>query len=326
MPRSKRCVTSSATRSTRSLLRSRWRRDEALKERAIRCAQPPIAEQSVGVVTEAELFDAIYADPDGNTARLVYMDYLLDRGDPRGEFLALQMRGHASALDPDELRRERSLLHANLTSWVPPEVLGKIQRSSVRFERGFLARCRLRQSEQSAGSVQHGHPAWRTVHTIDAPGAGFGANRVLLAPELVGVRHVKLYAPSEFVVLYLGDPQIKEVETLFVSGLWHPRGDPAQVRLAIVEQLLATRAFRNLRYVHLELGGSEPPSWIPPWLPALLAGCKLLDQLEALVLDDINRHIWETLLPSELQGRAPYVRFRWSDGVDLNTQFVWKSS
>lgn len=149
---------------------------------------------------------------------------------------------------------------------------------------------------------------------------------MLLAPELVGVRHVKLYAPSEFVVQYLGDAQVKEVETLFVSALWRPHGDREQARLAIVEQLIATRAFRRLRRLHLELGGSEAAGSLPPWLPAVLADCKLLDQLETLVLDDINGYIWETLVPSELRARAQCVRFRWSDGVDLSVPFVWKSS
>src|SRR5579883_907341 len=162
--------------------------------------------------SEAALLEAIYANPDDDGPRLVYMDRLLERGDRRGEFIALQMRAATTALSDDELARARALLRAHRRQWVPAPVLARIDGTAFRFERGFLARCRLRQSEKLNGSVQVGHPAWRTVHTVDAPGTGFGANRVLLAPELAGVRHVRIYGSALFAVMYLADPRIKGVE------------------------------------------------------------------------------------------------------------------
>jgi uncharacterized protein (TIGR02996 family) len=40
-------------------------------------------------VREAELLAAIRADPEDDAPRLVYADYLMQRGDPRGEYIAL---------------------------------------------------------------------------------------------------------------------------------------------------------------------------------------------------------------------------------------------
>ena len=165
------------------------------------------------------LLEAIYENPDDDALRLVYMDYLQDRGDPRGEFIRLQMKRLRRALTRDEARIERRLLAEHTDRWVPAEVLSKIQRVTLRFERGFLARCHLRQSEQPVGSRLAGHAAWRTVHTITAEGTGFGANRILLAPELSGLRRLNIQT-GRFVYEYLGDPAPKQLELL--SFCWFP--------------------------------------------------------------------------------------------------------
>ena len=65
------------------------------------------------------LLEAIYASPDDDALRLVYMDYLQDRGDPRGEFISLQMKRLGRALTRDEARTERRLLAAHTDRWVP---------------------------------------------------------------------------------------------------------------------------------------------------------------------------------------------------------------
>ncbi len=40
---------------------------------------------------DGDLLAAIFADPDSNAARQVYADHLLEQGDPRGEFIQLQL-------------------------------------------------------------------------------------------------------------------------------------------------------------------------------------------------------------------------------------------
>lgn len=98
------------------------------------------------------LHDAVLADPEDIEARLVFADWLSERGDPRGEFIHLQcalgrplvnaagrawMRP-AYAGDPKELeKRERKLLSEHQKQWVAPV------RSTIRtwnWSRGFIDR------------------------------------------------------------------------------------------------------------------------------------------------------------------------------------------
>ena len=43
------------------------------------------------MVSDAELLAQIYANPDDDALRAVYADALLERGDPRGELITLQL-------------------------------------------------------------------------------------------------------------------------------------------------------------------------------------------------------------------------------------------
>src|ERR1700744_5363280 len=65
--------------------------------------------------TEREFLDAIRRAPDDPVAVQVYADWLLDRGDPRGELIALQAR--EAELDPPrvlpllQLAAEHGFIH-----------------------------------------------------------------------------------------------------------------------------------------------------------------------------------------------------------------------
>ena len=73
---------------------------------------------------EDALFRAVLADPDDDAPRLVYADWLEERGDPRAEFIRVQCeRASLPAADPRaaELRaRERALLAAYRRRWNGP--------------------------------------------------------------------------------------------------------------------------------------------------------------------------------------------------------------
>jgi len=72
----------------------------------------------------AELLAAIFAEPDADAPRWVYADHLMSIGDPRGEFIALQLR----EVDND---RQRELLAAHWDAWSAPAG------ERLFFERGF---------------------------------------------------------------------------------------------------------------------------------------------------------------------------------------------
>ncbi len=91
-------------------------------------------------MTEAALLAAIYAAPDDDDVRLVYADFLQDRGDPRGEMIALQIAKSRGVLTQEQHARERELLAAHAARWLAPL---PIRLPGVQFERGFVTRCEI---------------------------------------------------------------------------------------------------------------------------------------------------------------------------------------
>lgn len=69
-----------------------------------------------------ELLAAIFAAPDDDAVRLVYADALLERGDPRGELIQLQVARVTTPLpwDAPASKRERGLLAKHEKAWLAP--------------------------------------------------------------------------------------------------------------------------------------------------------------------------------------------------------------
>jgi uncharacterized protein (TIGR02996 family) len=101
-------------------------------------------------VTEAEHLEAIAGAPDDDDPRLVYADWLLERGDPRGELIQLQCRRRRQSPSPTAVGRERELLDRH--EWLGP--LRPFVRSS-RFLRGFLDDAELRGGSDLLPLVRH---------------------------------------------------------------------------------------------------------------------------------------------------------------------------
>lgn len=78
---------------------------------------------------------AILARPDDNLPRLVYADYLDERGDPRGEFIRVQIALSQNNLDPELKQRERDLFTEYGERWLGP--LSDFV-SVATFRRGFV--------------------------------------------------------------------------------------------------------------------------------------------------------------------------------------------
>jgi uncharacterized protein (TIGR02996 family) len=95
-------------------------------------------------MTEDEGFlRALLAHPDDTTTRLVYADWLDERGDPRGEFLRLELR--LAELGGDERSpwiRDRLL---ELRQAIDPAWLARLDRTKIdRCALRFAYRCPLR--------------------------------------------------------------------------------------------------------------------------------------------------------------------------------------
>lgn len=143
--------------------------------------------------TDDELLAAIYAAPGDDGPRMVFADALLERGDPRGEFIQLQLqraRGEGTAAT---LARERALSRdaKQLTAWALPLSNG----GECALERGFPRRVIVqpRTVKQIIGL-----DAWATVTEvlgIDALSLK-QANELLSAPSTKHLRTVaRLKAP-----------------------------------------------------------------------------------------------------------------------------------
>jgi uncharacterized protein (TIGR02996 family) len=90
-------------------------------------------------VDHASLLAAIRAAPDDDAPRLVYADWLIERGDPRGELIQVQC---ALARRPDDATlaaRQRVLLTRHRAAWT--QHLPIWARESATFERGFVTSC-----------------------------------------------------------------------------------------------------------------------------------------------------------------------------------------
>ncbi len=107
-------------------------------------------------VPVATLFAAVYRDPAAIDARLVLADRLVDAGDPRGEFIALQC-----SRSPEERpqKRERELLEEHGRSWLG--AIGPALSDGFEFERGFVARAALEELEIETGIGTQ--PEWATL-------------------------------------------------------------------------------------------------------------------------------------------------------------------
>ncbi|MFO0742501.1 MAG: TIGR02996 domain-containing protein [Labilithrix sp.] len=135
------------------------------RRRRVASAKPAPAKRGGN---EEELLALVHEDPLSDEPRLVYHDWLLERGEPRGELLTLQFKRARKGLTKTEERRERALLREHGRKWLGP-IEPVVGREGVTFERGFLSSCTaaFRTKQQYESLV--GHPSWSTVREITRP-------------------------------------------------------------------------------------------------------------------------------------------------------------
>lgn len=112
---------------------------------------------------ESTLLAAVCASPESDTPRRVYADWLIDRGDPRGRFIAVQCE--LVSLPRDDPRRgalqgeERALLDEHEARWraLLPRARGV---AWGRFERGFVSSVTLTGSEPLSDALFDAAPIW----------------------------------------------------------------------------------------------------------------------------------------------------------------------
>jgi uncharacterized protein (TIGR02996 family) len=197
--------------------------DAALVDEARRRAAPP-------AVLE-ELWDAFLADPSDEARRLVLADALQSAGDPRGEFIAIQVaiaEGHADAA---ARRRAAALLDANVDAW--SGAVPGVERASRRFARGFLVAAAINDIQGVPAAL--GARSWRTLEELSVDR---WASR---APELPALlAHLPLLrvfsTPREDLLPFIAQgpplPSLRAVGDVGDSLL--PPGSPGLPALAVL--------------------------------------------------------------------------------------------
>jgi uncharacterized protein (TIGR02996 family) len=111
--------------------------------------------------TPSALFEAVLLHPADLRLRGVLADTLLEAGDPRGEFIALQLARHHSGERASP--REGALLAVHRDAW-----LGRLSGLvyQPRFERGFLHACQVRRETALPATIER-FDEWATLGHLD---------------------------------------------------------------------------------------------------------------------------------------------------------------
>ncbi|KIG14735.1 hypothetical protein DB30_06321 [Enhygromyxa salina] len=132
-----------------------------------RAALAPLEQRARALRSEqavrAALLEAVHADPDADEPRLVYADWLTSHGDPRGEFITLQLERSGRPMAAPSAR-ERALLRRHEAEWTG--VLHSVLSPEGRvFERGFIAAGSIEASRLDRDLIRAG--SWATLRGLD---------------------------------------------------------------------------------------------------------------------------------------------------------------
>jgi uncharacterized protein (TIGR02996 family) len=127
--------------------------------RGLEIAAPPVG---------ADLLAAIYRDPASDAARAVYADFLIDRGDDRGELIAAQLAGEQPPIAGDQAVAWAGAVGPVLR--YRPPFAAERPAYTPRIRRGFLSGARVDAIDPPEAAE------WSTVEVLDCGGsiAGLG--------------------------------------------------------------------------------------------------------------------------------------------------------
>lgn len=193
------------------------------------------------------LYAAVLEDPDDDARRSVYADALTQRGDPRGEIIALQLAGSEAAA------KKAAALIAKHKKLLLGAIVKNVVADSIVFEKGFLAACATDVRRATEAEVIFGREEWATVKRLR-----FGAHGVLTpvmrsleeaygVPEN-GLAMLRSHALPRLRVLELHPPASRGGSSSLAHG--KPKG-----MLVILTETKGLPALRDLR-VHA-MGATE---------------------------------------------------------------------
>ncbi len=264
----------------------------------------------VVVKDPAELFAAIYANPDDDAPRSVLADALQEAGDPRGEFIALQLaRGRGGK----KTRREGQLLKANARTWLGPLAQAVLNKGMV-FERGFLARCQVQRHTLQT-------PAWATVEEVELDRYSWPESLQPLADTLPSLRALRINGHAGQLPSH---PRLEKIDVGFVYED-HDHAHLAKLDLPSLREFHSSTCHATLRKLKpfltsvgrslrvLSLGRvSDPAAWILWCAKSKLERASVSDTMNPWVLSFAGDRITaEYRYSGHPQPRAPSQLAAW---------------
>ena len=269
-------------------------------------------------VALASLYAPIWADPRDLTRRQVLADLLLERGDPRGEFISLQL-ANASP------KRQKQLLNAHRDEW-----LGKLagivdlQEEPPVFEAGFVTELTVKGVRKGQFLLASDAPEWATVRRVRGGLQAF--SKAMVALEDTGlvrldalrglVREALPLKLRSVVVAAFPDEVVDVLEELETPPkwlalhfvVWEPTRElrdalPRLADLASLERLRFSAEEETVMPALLGQMGLE-------WLPRTVTRVELRDEERLIILERQGKAWTLELLDLERSGPS---RSRWKD-------------
>lgn len=130
------------------------------------------------------LLRAVHDSPGDENPRLVLADALAEQGDPRGEFISLQLSHAGGGLTMGLREKMARLANASANGWL--DGLDRQVSPIVVFHRGFASEVRLATREPDATLR-----AWRLIETIDLGGLAFSVSRFVAHENLKALHSLR---------------------------------------------------------------------------------------------------------------------------------------
>lgn len=188
----------------------------------------------------ADFFRAVYANPDDDGAKQVLADLLIEAGDPRGEFIALQMAPRRTR--KAELKLER-LLERHRERFLGPLAAVVSSRSGQRWEKGFLVGCRATLDGRFVDER-----SWSTVRSIALLNTDGEVPLELLGPNFPVLREVTGLPRQGVLPVFAGERSLP-FTTVAVEGPGNAEAWP----LPELEALRIARSLPDLRHLALAI-------------------------------------------------------------------------
>lgn len=219
------------------------------------------ATPSVAPSSEAAFLAWIAEAPADRARRHAFADWLLERGNPRGELMSLQLASLERPLSPAEAKRAGALQKKHEKEWLKPFGRG-VRKGTARFSGGLLASVEL--SMWNASDVPDAsEPQLATLEALVLDG---GTN-LPLAELVASARWPSLKAltvPGRLLPSI--PPEVRDrLEALGVLTSWAGNGDDEESAL----RFLDVTPFPRVRQVSLHGGVRRAKAKLGAWLRAL---------------------------------------------------------